>query len=56
VKNNVSRAVAPGFAGLLMQGSSLAAPLFIGAGMKIAYDALLFAAFRRTRPPEEIPP
>jgi MFS family permease len=46
-------AVAPGFAGLLMQGSSLAAPLFVGAAMKISYDLLLFAAFRKQRPPEE---
>jgi len=25
----------------------------IGAGMKIAYDALLYAAFRKVKPPEE---
>ena len=46
-------AVAPGFAGWLMQAASLAAPLFIGAGMKIAYDLLLWRAFRKLRPPEE---
>ncbi len=46
-------AVAPAFAGLLMQGASLALPLVIGAGMKIAYDLLLYAAFRHHRPPEE---
>jgi MFS family permease len=46
-------AVAPAFAGLLMQGASLAAPLFVGAGMKITYDLLLFGAFRGRRPPEE---
>ena len=39
-------AVAPSFAGLFMQELSLAAPLFVGAGMKIAYDVLLYAAFR----------
>jgi hypothetical protein len=32
---------------------SLATPLFIAAGLKIAYDILLYAAFRRVRPPEE---
>ena len=48
-------AVAPGFAGLFMRGASLAAPLFIGAGMKIAYDLLLYSAFRSVRPPEESP-
>jgi MFS family permease len=46
-------ALAPSFAGLLMQGTSLAAPLFVGAGMKISYDLLLYRAFRRARPPEE---
>jgi MFS family permease len=46
-------AIAPSFAGLLMQGTSLAAPLFVGAGMKISYDLLLYRAFRRARPPEE---
>jgi MFS family permease len=46
-------ALAPSFAGLLMQGASLAAPLFVGAGMKISYDLLLYRAFERVRPPEE---
>ncbi|MGH7680795.1 MAG: MFS transporter [Candidatus Eiseniibacteriota bacterium] len=46
-------AVAPGFAGLFMSGASIAAPLYIGAGMKIAYDILLYGAFRSVRPPEE---
>jgi len=46
-------AVAPAFAGLLMVGGSLGAPLLVGSGMKIAYDLLLFGAFRRRRPPEE---
>jgi len=46
-------AVAPGFAGLFMKGVSIAAPLVIGAGMKIAYDVLLWTAFRSRKPPEE---
>jgi hypothetical protein len=46
-------AVAPAFAGLFMRGGSLGAPLMIGAGMKILYDGLLYAAFRKIRPPEE---
>ncbi len=46
-------AVAPACAGALMRGTSLAAPLFVGAAMKIAYDVLLYAAFHRHRPPEE---
>jgi hypothetical protein len=49
----VGWAAAPAFAGLLMRGLSVGAPLFVGAAMKIAYDVLLYAAFRKTRPPEE---
>jgi MFS family permease len=46
-------AVAPFFAGVFMQGLSLGTPLLVGAAMKLAYDALLYAAFRDTVPPEE---
>jgi MFS family permease len=46
-------AVAPAFAGLLMTGTSLAAPLVAGAALKILYDILLWRAFRKLRPPEE---
>ena len=45
--------VAPAFAGALMLGDSLYLPLVIGAAMKIAYDLLLWRAFRRVKPPEE---
>ena len=48
-----SWAVAPAVAGVAIQTVSLATPLFIAAGLKIAYDILLYAAFRRVRPPEE---
>ena len=47
-------AVAPAFAGALMQGASLGAPLLVGAGMKILYDLALFLAFKEQRPPEEL--
>jgi hypothetical protein len=46
-------AIAPTFAGALMRGSSMWLPLVIGAAMKIAYDLLLYLAFRAHRPPEE---
>jgi predicted MFS family arabinose efflux permease len=42
-------AVGPSLAGVLMQGTSLATPLLVGAAMKIAYDALLWTAFRRVK-------
>jgi MFS family permease len=46
-------AIAPAFAGLLMEDVSLMVPLVIGAGMKVGYDLLLWRAFRHVRPPEE---
>ena len=46
-------AVAPAFAGLLLDRGAGAAPFLAGAAMKIAYDLMLYAAFRRLRPPEE---
>ncbi len=48
-----SWAIAPAFAGAMMKGLSLATPLLVGAGMKIGYDLLLYAAFRTHKPPEE---
>ena len=48
-----SWAVAPAVAGVAIEVVSLATPLFIAAGLKIAYDVLLYAAFRRVKPPEE---
>lgn len=45
-------AAAPAFAGLVAAGS-LVTPLLVGAGMKVAYDGLLYAACRQTPPPEE---
>jgi len=47
-------AVAPAFAGVMMQGVSLATPLVAGAATKIVYDVLLWSAFRGVKPPEEI--
>ncbi len=47
-------AVAPFFAGFLMQGLALAAPLLIGAGMKIGYDLMLYRSFHSLKPPEEL--
>jgi len=49
----VGWAVGPPIAGAIMQSVSLAAPIFIGGTMKIAYDIVLYRSFRRIRPPEE---
>jgi MFS family permease len=51
---NVAYAAAPAAAGLAMQTLALASPLFLGAGIKIAYDLLLYGSFRRVKPPEEL--
>ena len=48
-------AVAPAFAGVVMEDVSLVLPLAIGACGKIAYDLLLWRAFRHLKPPEERP-
>jgi len=46
-------AIGPPIAGFIMKNVVLAAPLFIGGGMKIAYDLVLYRSFRHVRPPEE---
>jgi MFS family permease len=53
VTRNVAWATAPSFAGYFMQHLALAAPLFMGGSIKIAYDLFLYGAFRRLKPPEE---
>ena len=50
---NVARAITPSFAGYLMQSLALAAPFFLGGGIKITYDLLLFRAFRSLKRAEE---
>jgi predicted MFS family arabinose efflux permease len=44
---NVGWALGPSAAGVAMATFGLGAPLVIGAGLKIAYDLLLFAAYRK---------
>jgi MFS family permease len=46
-------ALGPVLTGSLMAGVGLAVPLYIGAGLKIAYDLLLWRSFRHLRAPEE---
>lgn len=50
---NVFWAVGSSVAGLVMQNLAFSAPLVIGGGTKVAYDLLLYRAFRKLRPPEE---
>jgi MFS family permease len=53
VTRNAAWAVGPSIAGAVMQHVALAGPLLIGGALKIAYDLLLYRAFRHLRPPEE---
>lgn len=50
---NVSWAASSSVAGVFMQRIAFSAPLFLGGGLKIIYDVLLWGAFRHLRPPEE---
>ncbi len=50
---SLAGAISPSLAGLLYGAGGFAWPLVIGGGVKIAYDLILLAMFRRIRPPEE---
>ncbi|MBZ5688013.1 MAG: MFS transporter [Acidobacteriia bacterium] len=51
---NLFWAVGSSVAGLVMQNVTFSAPLVIGGGTKVAYDLVLYRAFRKLRPPEEL--
>jgi predicted MFS family arabinose efflux permease len=53
VPRSLAAAGSPMIAGLLLSLSGFGWPLVIGGGLKIVYDLLLLAMFRRLRPPEE---
>jgi len=55
VARTTGAALSPLFAGMLFgQPSLISVPFFIAGSLKIAYDLLLFRAFRAVRPPEEL--
>ncbi len=53
VPRSLASAMSPVLAGWLMTISAFAWPLLIGGTLKIVYDLLLLAMFRRIKPPEE---
>jgi MFS family permease len=53
---NLGWAAGPLVAGAVMQHLAIAGPLVIGGALKIVYDLILYAGFRRIRPPEETGP
>ncbi len=53
VPRSLAAAASPAMAGMLYAGSAFAWPLVIGGALKIVYDLMLLAMFRRVKPPEE---
>jgi MFS family permease len=53
VPRSLATALSPLLAGALLQLSSFGWPLVVGGLLKITYDLLLLAQFRRVRPPDE---
>ena len=53
VPRSLASAMSPLFAGYLLGVSSFGWPLVIAGGLKIVYDLLLLATFRKVQPPEE---
>jgi MFS family permease len=53
VPRSLASAASPALAGALFAAGFQILPLLLCGGLKIAYDLMLLAAFRRIRPPEE---
>jgi MFS family permease len=53
VPRSLASAVSPFLAGYLLSASSFGWPLLAAGALKIIYDVLLLAMFRKVRPPEE---
>jgi MFS family permease len=53
VPRSLAAAASPALAGALFTAGLHAWPLLLCGGLKIAYDLMLLAAFRRLKPPEE---
>ena len=54
VPRSLAASLSPLLAGLLLGISSFGWPLFFAGGLKIVYDLLLLATFRKIRPAEEL--
>lgn len=53
VPRSLAAAASPALAGWMLGASAFGWPLVVGGALKIGYDLLLLAMFRRVRPPEE---
>ena len=56
VARTTAAAIAPPFVGMAFSAGALGLPFFVAAGLKILYDGLIYATFRRVHPPEETRP
>ncbi len=50
LSRTVAQAITPSVTGYVMQAIAVSAPFVLGGGLKIVYDLLLYATFRRIRP------
>jgi predicted MFS family arabinose efflux permease len=55
VPRSLASALSPLLSGWMLAVSSFGWPLFAAGTIKIAYDLLLLATYRKVRPPEEVP-
>lgn len=56
VARSVGAAVSPGISTMLISSTLMSLPFFIGGGLKIIYDLLLYRGFAASRPPAESRP
>jgi len=56
VARSVGAAVSPGISIMLLGSMLMSLPFFIGGGLKIIYDLLLYRGFAASRPPVESRP
>ncbi len=53
VSRSIASAVPPSLSGYLIEAALLAEPFIFAGVFKIAYDIVIYASFRRVKPPEE---
>jgi predicted MFS family arabinose efflux permease len=53
VSRNAGAALAPLFTGAILANPVLGWPFLLAGGLKVIYDLMIFAVFRKVRPPEE---
>jgi MFS family permease len=53
VSRNAGAALAPLFTGAILANPVLGSPFLLAGGLKVVYDLMIFAMFRKVKPPEE---